>query len=790
MINNTNTIDTGCEINEIKAFSLSVSRNCQVSSNCNFPLQVEINSLNDLVKACRFDHVGATLKDNYRKKENFLNSDVVILDVDNTHSDEQSDWITPERVRQDFPNVTMYFVPSRNNMKQKGDAAPRPKFHVYMPIGTINDKSNYEKLKADICFMYSYFDAQAKDATRQIFGVPNLNEQQLSFVSGAMTVDIFMTERIASSRQQQELQKKDRHLYTYIGDSIPEGQRNTTLHRYACKLLIKFGDTNTAKNKFNDALEKCTPPLDDNEAETIWNSALGFYQNDVLADPDYIIPIQKKLMLKPEDYTDVGQAKCFSDFCSSFLVYTKSNGFLCYNGQRWDEADAKTYSIYIDFIAQQEQEVNSFLESINTAYRIQEQNSLGSQDIVSGGREKVLYAMKKELIKYQCFLKQIKSTNKIKAIVELLKTFLLVDDDIFDKDGFVINTPIGTVSLKDKSINEHKNTDYITKITSVSPDFSQEKLSEWHEVLNVIFCKDQELIDYVQCMVGSQCIGKVIEEGIIIAVGDGKNGKSTFWNTILKVLGDYGWTISSDILLNKTKRNIRNELAELQAKRLVLATEIGEDESLNTAMLKQLCSTDNINAERKFKTPFSFTPVHSIVLCTNHLPVVSSNDLGTWRRLNIIPFSAHIDSANEKKDFADYLLNKLGGAILNWIIDGAVKYIANNYVIEKPSVLLEMHSQYISDSNLIGMFLQENFKKSEDSRVWLSEINEIYVRWCYTNGIKHNLSLQALSKAIVREGYKKLRGSKGILIEGLKIVDPTLIFDDISCPQVETLNNV
>ena len=788
MIETFNTMHTAVNSKDTNAFTLSVSKHCQSASNCIFPIKMEIGSLEDLAKACRYDHVGATLTENYRKKDNFLSSDVVILDVDNTHSDEKSDWITPEIVQQDFPNVTMYFVPSRNNMKQKGNAAPRPKFHVYMPIVTISDKSNYEKLKADICLMYSYFDSQAKDATRQIFGVPDLHEQQISLVRGTTTVDIFMAEKVATLRRQNEQQNRDMYLSPYMYDSIPEGQRNTTLHRYACSMLIKFGNSSTAKEKFAEALTKCIPPLDAAEAESIWNSALKFYENIVLPSSDYISPIQQELVFRPDDYTDVEQAKCFHNFCKSFLVYTNSNGFLYYDGYRWAEADDKVCRIYIDFIAEQEKELDSFIELFNNAHRMQEEVPLGMQDIVNDGRKKVLDAMAKELIKYKCFLKQRKSASRIKSTIELSKTFFFVKADIFDMDGFVINTPIGVVSLRDKSVKEHRSTDYITKMTSVAPDFTQERLAEWNDVLKVIFCENQELIDYVQCMVGYQCIGKVIEEGITIAVGDGRNGKSTFWNTILKVLGDYAWTISSDVLLNKTKRNIRNELAELQGKRLVLATEIGEDESMNTAVLKQLCSTDNINAERKFKTPFSFTPVHSIVLCTNHLPVINSNDSGTWRRLNIIPFSAHIESANEKKDFADYLFNELGGVILNWIIDGAVKFIANNYVIVKPKAIEDMNSQYSKDSNIIGMFLQERFRDSKDSRVLLSEINEIYVRWCSTNGIKHILSHQALSKAIVREGYKKVRCSKGILFEGLKVAETPFIFDgSINCS--EEINN-
>ena len=43
---------------------------------------------------------------------------------------------------------------------------------------------------------------------------------------------------------------------------------------------------------------------------------------------------------------------------------------------------------------------------------------------------------------------------------------------------------------------------------------------------------------------------------------------------------------------------------------------------LNTATVKQLCSTDEIQAEKKYKAPFHFVPSHTLVLYTNHLPKV------------------------------------------------------------------------------------------------------------------------------------------------------------------------
>ena len=47
----------------------------------------------------------------------------------------------------------------------------------------------------------------------------------------------------------------------------------------------------------------------------------------------------------------------------------------------------------------------------------------------------------------------------------------------------------------------------------------------WKSALDTFFLGDDTLIDYVQRMVGLSAIGKVYVEALIIAYGEGKNGK-------------------------------------------------------------------------------------------------------------------------------------------------------------------------------------------------------------------------------------------------------------------------
>ena len=50
----------------------------------------------------------------------------------------------------------------------------------------------------------------------------------------------------------------------------------------------------------------------------------------------------------------------------------------------------------------------------------------------------------------------------------------------------------------------------------------------WKDALHTFFCGDAELKEYVQRIAGLALIGHVYIEALIIAHGDGRNGKSTF----------------------------------------------------------------------------------------------------------------------------------------------------------------------------------------------------------------------------------------------------------------------
>lgn len=128
---------------------------------------------------------------------------------------------------------------------------------------------------------------------------------------------------------------------------------------------------------------------------------------------------------------------------------------------------------------------------------------------------------------------------------------------------------------------------------------------------------------------------------------------------------------------------------------------------LSTANIKHLCSTDPIYAEKKYKAPFSFTPTHTLVLYTNHLPKVRASDEGTWRRLIVIPFEAKIKGSSDIKNYGDYLYKEAGGAILKWIIEGAEKVIKDDFKIKLPKKVEDAIKVYKENNDWMSHFLEE-----------------------------------------------------------------------------------
>ena len=725
-------------------------------SNCVYPNPVTVTDADTMRQAAAFDHVCAAYKQNYRSVDNFLKADCLPMDCDNDHSDDPDDWLTPFDVAMDFPGVGMIFVYSKSHMKQKGKRGPRPRFHVYFICTETTDAALYSSWKDKLIADYPYFDDGAKDSARFLFGVKNA---VVEVYDGEITIDEFLADSFAE--------------WDAVQGRIPEGSRNKTMSHYAGRIIKRLGNTEEAHKQFLKEAEKCSPPLDDAELAGIWGSAVKFGAK-VAAQEGYIPPEQynQDFLLMPEDFSDVGQAIVLSREYMDRLRFSPATDYIVFNGSFWEESQPNAQGIAQELTARQLEEAETEIQrcmkemSDNGAWAMLA--AMGAKKAMAAFSEAQRRSFEKyeRAETYRKYAIKRRDTKYISAALKEARPMIQIEQRVLDADEFLLNLPSGTCDLRTGAVREHNAQDYITKQTAVDP--SGDGMDVWEDALQTFFQGDADLIRYVQEIVGLAAIGKVYIEALVIAYGEGRNGKSTFWNTIARVLGTYSGNMSADTLTVGCKRNVKPELAEAKGKRMIIAAELEEGMRLNTSNVKQLCSTDEIYAEKKYKAPFSYVPTHTLVLYTNHLPRVGAIDQGTWRRLIVIPFNAKIEGKADIKNYADFLFKMAGGAVLQWIIEGAKRVIASDYKIAQPRVVQDAIQKYKENNDWLSHFLEDCCEIDPSYEAKSGEVYNTYRSYCNQMG-EYARSTTDFYTAIEAADFTRHKTKKGMLIRGFRL---------------------
>ena len=700
--------------------TLYISNCRQNEKNTIYPKKVEIGSVFDLKTAVSNDYVCARYKGSKRGNDNFVESDCLPFDIDNDHTEDEGKWIRPSDIASKFPDVEFFVHYSRNNMKEKEGKKPRPKFHVFFKCAKCSDKDDYIRLKNLFYKFFPYVDDNALDAARFFYGTEN---PEVEYFSGELGIDDFLS-IYSLNDMSYEIDENGEVIDSndiasnkeVVREEIGEGSRNATMFKLARKFIWRHDDTDFAYSLFLEQAKYCNPPLSEAELSNIWKSNQAYLAR-MKANGKYIPPqeyFKKNAVLKtlkPKDFTDLGQAEVMAKYFNGKIAYSNATGFLVYKDNYWQEDPVFSKRCAQIITDKQLEEAKNQLFS---AKQKLEQYAGATVDLTAAmknGTDPQILKLAGEVEEakiYENYILKRRNSAKLQSSLEELKPLVQVYVKDLDKDAFLLSTPSKTYDLR-KGIDGAMNPDaknMITKSTTLSPSLKGK--DKWLDFLNECFNDDQELIDYVQRICGLAAIGKVYIEGIIISYGDGGNGKSTFWNTIARVLGSYYGKISADALTTNCKRNVKPELAELRGKRLIIASESQEGARLNDSEIKELCSTDDIRAEKKFKDPFDFTPTHTLVLYTNHLPKVKGTDDGIWRRIIVIPFNHKFTKDNaDIKNYSDVLYEEAGEFVLTWVIEGARKAYESNFRLKNPAIVQKAIDSYKKENDWFGRFIEE-----------------------------------------------------------------------------------
>ena len=326
---------------------------------------------------------------------------------------------------------------------------------------------------------------------------------------------------------------------------------------------------------------------------------------------------------------------------------------------------------------------------------------------------------------------QSESARRRKALIEVASWIpeLNVKTDDLDTNPWLLNVRNGTIDLTTGEIRAHNLDDLMTHCAKVDYVAGAD-CPAWRQFLLEIMGYNQELYMFVQKAAGWAITGDTSEQTMFILYGTGANGKSTFLNTVMNMMGDYACASPTETFMKKTGDQMTNDLARLRGARFVTTTETEQGRRLSEPLIKQITGNDRITARFLYGEFFNFVPTFKLWMATNHKPVIKGTDHGIWRRIKLVPFTTRIEEERQDKHLEQKLMAEAPG-ILNWLLEGVRRWRAEG--LKAPNVVVNATDEYRAEMDVIGDFLKDRCSMAEGAAVRARELFKCYQDWCDDN---------------------------------------------------------
>lgn len=357
-------------------------------------------------------------------------------------------------------------------------------------------------------------------------------------------------------------------------------------------------------------------------------------------------------------------------------------------------------------------------------------------------------------------VKRIESAAGIKGTLEIAGSLrpLAAAADRLDADPFLFNTATGTLDLRTGQVRPHDPADLITKVAGCGLD-PHAHGPVFTKFLTEIL-PDEQVRGFVQRLFGYTLLGQVREHVLPIFTGVGKNGKSTLLDVVSDALGDYAISAEPDLLVDKGSSHPTGQ-ADLLGARLAVCSETDKGRRLAAATVKRLTGGDKVRARRMRQDFFEFDPSHTIIMVTNHKPVVSGDDPAMWRRIIVVPFDVVVDTPDPR--LPERLALELP-AVLAWAYEGYRAY--EQHGLDAPEKVQQRTDAFRSESDTLGRFLDEKTLSATQAYVPARELFTAWSHWCHDSGEDAGTE-KAFAEAMALRGFAKKKTARGMVYRGV-----------------------
>lgn len=361
--------------------------------------------------------------------------------------------------------------------------------------------------------------------------------------------------------------------------------------------------------------------------------------------------------------------------------------------------------------------------------------------------------LKKRQIARRKFGVSSKNRPRLEAMLTCAAPHMLVDPERFNANPLLVATPDCTLAFSKVidpdcpdpdvtrhvghciAIPGHRREDMITKMLPVVYDPAA-VCPQWDAFL-AEFQPEAPTLRMLQTWCGIGLLG-LTDQHIVFHYGLGANGKSVFMETIMRVMGELAVGLPAESITGDGVRGAgaaSPDLARLYGVRCLRVLELAADQPLQEALVKKLTGGERIPVRNLFNGYFEFTPIFTGHMSGNGYPRIDGTDNGIWRRMLVVHWPITI-AEERRQNFEDVLARFAPEypGILNWMIEGAKRYLAEGLII--PDAVKLATKEYRDEMDPIGLFVADCVSPLAGESVTAREMYQAYVAWSEANAKK------------------------------------------------------
>lgn len=335
--------------------------------------------------------------------------------------------------------------------------------------------------------------------------------------------------------------------------------------------------------------------------------------------------------------------------------------------------------------------------------------------------------------------------------------------DDFDRDTLLLGTPGGTVDLRSGTIRPARREDLITKQTTVAP--APGKPALWLRFLSEIFDGDAAMIAFMQRAAGYALTGETREHKLLFCYGGGRNGKSTFLDTLADLMGDYAKRAPATAFLKTQGEKHSTDIAGLRGARLVVGSELPKGKVWDEAVIKDLTGGGKMSARLMRQNNEEFQPQLTLFIAGNNMPSFHGVDEAIRARVVLVPFTVTIPPERRDQRLGEKLRAE-AGQVLSWAIEGAAEWQRRG--LDVPASVAAASRDYFDDEDLIGQFLADHTISEAGAFVTTTALYERFIVWASQQGL-NSWTQNTLRKEIRARGWKDGRRDYGRGFLGMRL---------------------